>query len=160
MNTIKTDLDAFNYVVECLLKQNDKSMNNSEDCQYRGFLFSEVDNALSEATIGEDGDFDYDIFLNILYSLDATAKCAVGHLISDEHYDDHIEGKMLDEDIITIVKLSNPNWVMSDKSFDLLKRLQKTHDSLPVERWRKEFDNIRYHFDENGCYYGSELTHH
>lgn len=159
MDTIKTDLDAFNYVVDSLLKQNDKSMNNSEDCQYRGFLHSQVEKAMSAATIDVD-DFDYDIFLDILWSESATAKCAIGHLISDEHYDDQIEGKMLDSEIIDIVKLSNPNWIINNKTFDLLKRLQKTHDSLPVNRWRKEFDNIRHNFDENGCYYGGELTHH
>lgn len=159
MNTIKSDLDAFNYVVEALLKQKDKSMNNSEDCQYRGFLYSKVEDAMEKALIGEDGDFDHDLYLNLLYELNAEAKCAVGHLISDEHYDPDIEGKMIDSDVMEIVKLSNPNWTMSDKTFDLLKRLQKTHDSIPVEMWKKEFDNIRYHFDENGCYYGSELTH-
>lgn len=159
MNTIKTDLDAFNYVAEELLKQNDKSMNNTEDCQYRGFLYSQVENAMSEATTDTD-DFDYDVFLDVLYSENATAKCAVGHLISDDLYDDSIEGTLLDEYIVDIVKQSNPDWVITSKSFNLLKRLQKTHDSLPVERWRKEFDNIRHNFDENGCYCGGELTHH
>lgn len=159
MNTIKTDLDAFNYVAESLLRQNDKSMNNEEDCQYRGFLYSQVEKAMTKA-ITENDDFDHDAFLDILYSQNAMAKCAIGYLISDENYDQDIEGKGLDEDIVEIVRQSNPDWNITEKSGELLMRLQKTHDSLPVERWRKEFESIRNDFDDEGNYFGGSLINH
>jgi hypothetical protein len=156
MNAIKTDLDALNFVVDALIQQNDKSMNNDEDCQYRGFLYSEVEKAMIEATTDDD-DFDHDIFLNILLSQDAKAKCAIGHLISDDDYDNNIEGTGLDEEIMDIVRKSNPDWNMGIKSGDLLMRLQKTHDSLPVGRWEKEFNHIKNDFDDEGNYIGDQI---
>lgn len=145
---IKTDLDAFNYVVKMLLEQNEKSIDQDETCRYRGWSNSIIEQYTKEYEY--DGDYD-------LMTHEPNLKCAVGHLISDVFYTSEIEGNGLDHYVFTLVQLSNPLWFMKGgeelgeddndhNSWDLLSDLQKIHDNIPPKEWAEAFNKMSVKF--------------
>lgn len=157
---IRTDLDAFEYVVEKLLEQNQKSMDMDETCQYRGYKLETIKNAYDEMS----KDYPYGLdelsldFAEFLTSIPSDAKCAVGHLISDNVYYNSIEGEGLNYEVYEMVKLSNPNWLTGDLNLDddsswrMLQHLQKIHDRESVAEWAFSFIEMRGSFNEDGTY--------
>jgi alkyl hydroperoxide reductase subunit AhpC len=158
---ITNDYEAFEFVKNHLLTQKEKAWSDSEDCQYRGYLSSTLDNVREQAiaiSIDEnfnnnnhyDNDYDYDIFYDILAGTENDAKCAVGCLILDEFYDTEMEGKTIepDEMVWDIVVKSNPAWNMTDNSLKMLKALQSIHDGKTPEQWEVELSRLNVKFDK------------
>jgi hypothetical protein len=154
---ITTDKQAFDYVVKMLLEQGEKSMDDSETCQYRGFKPKTLEDTLTKAQeIAHSSDETYwssdidDLQRDLLANLPCDAKCAVGHLIKDEHYDSYIEGETMTTDVVNMVKLSHPNWAITDGSQQMMIELQKIHDGYPSTIWGEMFKTFQYNFTENG----------
>lgn len=154
---IKTDLDAFNFVVEKLLEQNCRSVDHDETCSYRGYRPETIEDMTKRACELAGIDYgiyeelsDYvDYFNDIMSKTPPNAKCAVGHLISDVHYEWYVEGEGLDHDVFEMVQKSHPNWIMDDEqesSWHMLSDLQRIHDSSPVEDWRGDFEKMSKKF--------------
>lgn len=169
--TITTDYEAFEFVARKLVEQNEKSMNGAEDCVYRGFRGSEIDDALNYAKVivddelGEieylDSDEDeYSIrFDEYLYNLGFSLKCAAGWLIDDNKYGSDLEAKMVDDSGVaeTIIN-SNPAWLNGfddGSAFELLRVLQFIHDRRDTSYWAKKFEMLKPYFDENGKFTSS-----
>lgn len=159
MKTIKTDLDAFEYVVQKLTEQNEKSMDMEETCRYRGWPQSVIEE-YNRLSFNEFVDESIEYFAKH----DATLKCAVGHLISDLFYIPEIEGEGLNHEVYELVKASNPDWETGDtysdedNSWYMLNDLQKIHDSYPVSEWGGFFDKMRENFNEDQTYGYSIIT--
>lgn len=162
---IKTDKDAFNHVAKQLIAQDEKSINSSEDCVYRGYSQSFLDNLRQKAIdVVYEGDEDkatndcfYDsdeYFLDLLSEHGSDLKCAAGHLILDEFYDPNIEGQTVMEDttVEDAIKSSNPDWDYQESSLELVKTLQQVHDFREVSSWPILFQKLEKYFDEDGKY--------
>lgn len=155
MSEIINDLDAFNFVTKKLLDQGCKSMNEDETCQYRGYTNETMFTMVSEAQRRSNHDSDYiDHLVDVMDITPKDAKCAVGHLISDIHYEPYIEGDGLNHTVFEMVQKSHPNWIIDheqESSWHMLQDLQMIHDSKPVEEWEVRFEEMRERF-ENGYY--------
>lgn len=131
LSDLDNDMQVMDYVVSNLLKQGKKSVESfmnydtdeyeqSGDCVYRGFI--------------RDGDG----------QIMDTLKCAVGHIISDDVYDEQLESQTIDNiHVLEAVKTSCENWVVSDNSLGMLKVLQRIHDMIDPEKWETFFTYIR-----------------
>ena len=75
-------------------------------------------------------------------------KCAIGHCIDDEFYDEGLEGHVVSDDCITdAVIRSNPNLDPSIAlSIAFLERLQNSHDQADYKSFQENFRNnlIKY----------------
>lgn len=154
---ITTDKQAFDFVIKMLLEQNAQSMDDSETCQYRGFKKVTIEDIFEKAKeIAYKSDESYwssdieELQRDLLEKIGYDAKCAVGHLINDEHYHLSIEGETLTADVVDMVKLSHPNWEITDGSQQMMIELQKIHDSYKPETWGKMFKTFQYNFTEDG----------
>ena len=120
--TAPTPQSIFNQVAEHLLTQNARSLTGKmfTICAYRG---------------------------------GNKRKCAVGCLIADKHYHRKLEGDSFGHlPVQRAVRQSiDPHDLMTDadwdKTQDLLRTLQKLHDSLEPEGWPKRLDEIATEFD-------------
>jgi len=131
LSDLDNDMKVMDYVVSNLLKQGKKSQESfmnydtneyeyTGDCVYRGFIRN------------DDGEI-----------ID-TLKCAVGHIISDEAYDDQLESQTVDNTfVIDAVKVSCENWEFTDNSLGMLKVLQRIHDMVDPEKWESNFLYVR-----------------
>jgi hypothetical protein len=90
------------------------------------------------------------------YRGDNGMKCAIGHVIADEHYAMGLEGSGI-EGVIDIVKKSNPEWVVTEDSMEMLRLLQNVHDVENPENWGKHFALIADNFQEDGSFYYSNM---
>jgi hypothetical protein len=162
---IKTDKDAFNFVAKQLIAQDAKCLNSAEDCVYRGYsqsFLDELRDKAREAVYGYDEKLEdedcfadcQDYFLDLLSEADPDLKCAAGHLILDQFYDQNIEGQTVMEDapVEEAIKLSNPDWNYQDSSLELVKTLQQVHDFREVSSWPVLFQKLEKYFDEDGKY--------
>lgn len=154
---IITDKQAFDYVVKMLLEQDAKSMDDSATCQYRGFKQKTLEDTFNKADeIAHESSEAYwssdieELQRELLAKIGCDAKCAVGHLISDEHYHPSIEGETLTTDVVDMVKLSHPNWEITDESQQMMIELQKIHDGYPPHNWGDLFKGIQHDFTEDG----------
>lgn len=163
--TLKNDKEIFEFVKDKLLKQYARSMDTDDTCRYRGLSTRTIDNLknnLAEAnglSVDEyedvmTNDEFYEGYLEAMCSINEDAKCAVGHLISDEFYSPNFEGETIEygSDIWDAVISSNPEWKISDNSFKLLSTLQAIHDRQRVEDWEESFKRLENDFLENGDY--------
>ena len=92
--------------------------------------------------------------------------CAIGCLISDEHYDEDImeDQPVTDTDVMLGIHLSNPEWNTNSRrsARAMLFFLQKVHDDLTPYTWESDLDyleSILFESDsdslrEEGIYYG------
>ena len=131
LSDLDNDMQVMDYVVTNLLKQGKKSVESfmnydtdeyepSGDCVYRGFIRD------------DDG------------QIMDTLKCAVGHIISDEVYDEQLESQTVDNThVLDAVKVSCENWEVTDNSLGMLKVLQSIHDQIDIERWEAYFLYVR-----------------
>ena len=154
---IKTDLDAFNFVVEKLLEQNCKSVDHDETCSYRGYRPETIEDMTKRACELAGVDYmlheelsDYmDYFNDIMSTTPPNAKCAVGHLISDVHYKGYVEGDGLNHDVFEMVQKSHPNWIIDDEEesqWHMLADLQRIHDSSLPSEWPNDFEKMSKKF--------------
>ena len=88
------------------------------------------------------------------------AKCAVGYLISDKHYDDIIESNNLNSEEV-IYSLTNTIGKLDEPAIEMLRELQNVHDfsynylvsgirrdtTSPSEVVRRDVELIASHFD-------------
>lgn len=105
---VKTFQDVFNHIVNHLIVQNKSAAEYGDTCKYR------------------------------VYSDDwlESRKCAVGCLISENNYNEEIEDRMANcEVVIEVIKKSNPELVIDDKITELLLLMQFVHDQLEPENW-------------------------
>lgn len=160
MSTIKTDLDALLFVEEKLKEQNYKCLNYSLDPAYKGYLSITIDEIQNEAQQfienenSADDLYQYETFLDLLSVVPPNAKCAVGHLISDEHYSWEIEENDVTDHVVELIKASNPEWDFSITSVNLVKRLQIIHDNNLVSEWKDQFDQLKTYFTSDQHYVG------
>lgn len=131
LSELESDMQVMDYIVSNLLKQGKKSVESfmnyetdeyeqSGDCVYRGFIRN------------ADGEI-----------LD-TLKCAVGHIISDDNYDEQLESQTIDNlAVLESVKISCENWAVSDNSLGMLKILQRIHDMVDPAKWEIFFTYVR-----------------
>lgn len=155
MNITK-DIEAYQYVKEMLLQQNEKSL-DADRCSYRGYsekLFNEIAQSmfkLDYEELGSCSDNQMDSFYEELYSRKPDLRCAVGFLIQDKFYSNGLEENSIDERmVVDRVERSNPNWVMGDSSIKMLKELQIIHDSKDPIKWPSLLEEFK--FDQDGNY--------
>lgn len=171
MSLITNDYEAFLFVKDHLLTQNAKAMSDSDDCQYRGYSDITL-NAVREEAYRlakeqvedwvDTEDLQSDLFYDILPTKNCDAMCAVGCLILDQFYNSNMEGEAIDGNdyVLEAVIQSNPAWKVTEKSFHMLKKLQKIHDGMIVETWESALSVIGESFDQYNDYdpnYFSEL---
>jgi hypothetical protein len=131
LSDLDNDMKVMDYIVSNLLKQGEKSQESyynydteeyesNGDCAYRGYIRDD------QGTV-----------------IDAL-KCAVGHIIDDDIYDDQLESQTVDNThVIDAVKLSCENWEFTDNSLGMLKVLQRIHDMIEPEKWESNFLYVR-----------------
>jgi hypothetical protein len=162
MNITK-DIEAFSFISEALLKQNEKSMSVSDECAYRGFSQSLKDEILAAYNIDSDSLDDedeaykyYDLMRDMLAESLTDLKCAVGHIISDSWYDSDIENNDVSmPSVLSAVENSNPDWNITGSSIAMLKALQRVHDSRHVSDWDSFFK--MFTFTEDGIYINTDI---
>lgn len=156
MTMITNDKEAFEYIKEQLLKQNEKSLDYQEDCQYRGHSSYLIEKAkeLSGYEYEYIDDNSFDLFINELHKLKPDLKCAAGHVIHDVFYDSDFEGKSMqgNNEIEKAIAKSNPVWKLTDNSYKMLHKLQQIHDSVMVWDWEVELSKLNINFDKYGDY--------
>ncbi|MEY2912201.1 MAG: hypothetical protein RLZZ184_1510 [Cyanobacteriota bacterium] len=131
LSDLDNDMKVMDYVVSNLLKQGKKSQESfmnydteeyeyTGDCVYRGFIRDDQGTIIDQL------------------------KCAVGHIISDEVYDEQLESQTVDNThVLDAVKVSCENWEVTDNSLGMLKVLQRIHDQIDIERWETYFLYVR-----------------
>ena len=160
MSLITNDYEAYIFIKNHLLKQNEKALSDTEDCQYRGFSSSSIDALKDEANIIATDDDKFhdeqisDIFYELYYNAVPDLKCAVGCLILDSFYDPNIEGTAIstNDAVWEAVVKSNPAWPLTDKSFHMLKALQNIHDSVFPDIWEPALNKMNDSFNQYGDY--------
>lgn len=122
---IQSDLEAFATVGIHLITQDEKARNDS-GCSYRGV-------SLASAFDDDEELRSYQIFDPIYWD---GKSCAAGCLIKDEFYSPEIEDNPVGENVVlTVVKASNPNWDINDRSVYMMQSLQVVHDNVQVNDW-------------------------
>lgn len=158
MPDIRTDKEAYEFVMEKLLEQGEKSIEDSGDCQYRGYsskalseIHSRANQAQAESEDEDDLSF-YEELINLLSCTPPDAKCAAGFLIDDNIYSSNLEGQTVDYEnsVFEAIQKSNPLWRLDENSAEMLKTLQLIHDQKEVDQWGTLLDTLRYSFDIYG----------
>jgi hypothetical protein len=161
MSLVINDYEAFCFVQDHLLNQNEPAKDTNDDCQYRGYKESTLANAKDRAeNLIMDSTEEYDdevIFHKMFEILEGEfpdAKCAVGCLISDDFYSREFEGRTLERSchVWDAVKNSNPLWHMNDASYEMLRKLQAIHDNNETENWEVLLSKMSTSFDKHGDY--------
>jgi hypothetical protein len=131
LSDLTNDIKVMDYIVSNLLKQGEKSQeslfdyetetwSSGGDCSYRSFIRDDQGTVMDEL------------------------KCAVGHIIDDEVYDDQLESQTIDNPhVIEAVKASCVNWEITDNSLGMLLILQRIHDMIDPEKWESTFLYLR-----------------
>jgi len=156
MSLITSDYEAYLIVKEHLLKQNAKALGENEDCQYRGYTNTKIEELKEKAEdiFNERKEFEWEadkeeFFSHLLAEESPDAMCAVGCLLLDDFYNQNLEGKLIEfEGIVwdAIVK-SNPLWKITDNSLAMLKELQGIHDHAEVGNWELRLSQINANFN-------------
>lgn len=155
MPLITNDYEAYLLVKEHLLKQEAKAMNDSEDCQYRGYTDFKIEEIREKADVmaneqelewGADRE---DVYSHLISQESPDAMCAVGCLILDEFYNQDLEGKTIEYEgsVWDAVIKSNPLWKLTDNSLTMLKELQSIHDHAEVENWELRLSRLNENFN-------------
>lgn len=171
MKTIKTDYDAYEFVVNKLLKQNSKSVNENGDCRYRGYSDDQIEKFADEAYLRAEESLGLkdtseseayvkisslasEIIDDIVASNPPNLACAAGHLIDDIHYHQNLEGKTLAPSLSTdhcpvaeVIQKSHPEWNYTSDSHEMVRNLQAIHDHAEPEAWEKYFSSAEFNSD-------------
>lgn len=155
MPLITSDYEAYLIVKEHLLKQNAKALGENEDCQYRGYTNTKIEELQQKAEdIAKEQEIEWtsdkeDILSHLLAEESPDAMCAVGCLLLDDFYDENFEGKTIEYEGIVwdaVIK-SNPLWKLTDNSLTMLKELQGIHDHAEVENWELRLSQVNAKFN-------------
>jgi len=160
MTSITNDREAFEFVRNHLLTQNEKSIADNLECMYRGYSEAQIEELKVKAgEIVEEEEIEWEadkdqVFLDLLTEANPESKCAVGCLILDDFYTYEMEGKTIEPDewVWDAVVKSNPVWKMTDSSLQLLKKLQSIHDGSYPDQWEVELSVVSNNFDKYGDY--------
>jgi hypothetical protein len=161
MPLVINDYEAFCLVQDHLLSQNEKAKDTNDDCQYRGYLPSTLEDIMNKAqqdVIDSTNEYDDEVIFSRMYDLLADtlpdAKCAVGCLITDDFYNQSFEGRTLERSchVWDAVETSNPLWHMNDASYEMLRKLQTIHDNNETEIWEVLLSRMSTNFDKHGNY--------
>ena len=107
---VKTQLEAFNFIMSHLINQSEKS-ESVEGCRY---LTGHEYEANTEKHL----------------------RCAVGCLINFNYYSDEIEGLMINNPrIIVVLQDSNPELLIDDTLISMFEYMQFIHDRVDVHIW-------------------------
>ena len=121
---VSNDKEAFDYVIDHLKRQDCKAMYPEGDggCLYR-----------------------VEEFRNVL-------KCAVGALISVYEYGADLEVQTVQYagGVYDAISNSNPDWMVTEDSVDMLIALQRLHDEVEVKDWSWLFSVIDQAIEEFG----------
>jgi hypothetical protein len=148
-------------VQEHLLSQNEQAKDTNDDCQYRGYKEStleDITNKAKQAVVDSTSEYDDEVIFSLMYEILAgevpDAKCAVGCLITDDFYDQSFEGRTLERTchVWDAVKKSNPLWHMNDASYEMLRKLQTIHDNNETENWEILLSKMSTNFNKHGDY--------
>lgn len=136
---LKTDKAIFYYVWQEMKKQGEKS----------------VDTWYDEET-GEEMSGDENKYFGWSAANDHAARCALGFIMNRGIAQDFaVEDKCAaDDDVLSTIIMSNPEWNFTSSSAKLVMLLQLIHDNYPVESWDKAFELYQKDFDENGRFTG------
>lgn len=136
---LKTDKAIFYYVWQEMKKQGEKS----------------VDTWYDEET-GEEMPGDENKYFGWSAANDQAARCALGFIMNRGIAEDfEVEDKCAaDDDVLSTIIMSNPEWNFTSSSAKLVMLLQLIHDNYPVESWDKAFELYQKDFDENGRFTG------
>lgn len=148
---IKTDKEAFEFVVAELIKQNQQSLDSERECAYRGFSPQRMEEIIGFPIEDSFDALDEIDELDPIYS---DLRCAVGYLIADDYYSVALERNQVDNILVTdAVQRSNPEWKIDpDTSIPLLRKLQLIHDSYPPSRWVNLLDKNNFSFNPDGSF--------
>lgn len=164
---ITNDYEAFTYVRDMLIKQNEQSTDPNANCQYRGYsenLCQKIREESEEWVVNNpdkannlSGDFldaEDAYFYEKIYEQPFDTKCAAGFLINDNFYQDHFEGNavMINSQIWQAIKISNPAWKTTESSFNLVKTLQSIHDNNQPEDWQYLLAKVGNDFNNHNDY--------
>jgi len=160
MTLITNDREAFEFVRNHLLTQNEKSIADNLECMYRGYSEAKIEELkvkAGEIVEAEEIEWEADkdqVFLDLLTEANPESKCAVGCLIMDKFYDSEMEGKTIEPDewVWDAVVKSNPAWKLTDSSLEMLKKLQSIHDGSYPSQWEVELSRLNSDFDKYGDY--------
>lgn len=158
---ITTDKEAFEYIRQYLLTQNEKSIDEGANCMYRGILQKDL-KSLDNLGNSEDQDWwengGEDAYYEALADLPKDARCAVGAIISDDVYDPEIENSGIQDNpgVLELVQESNPNWKVDYSSKEMLSTLQRIHDRNQPEQWWRLFKELENNFNEKNQWIGEE----
>jgi len=160
MALITNDREAFEFVRNHLLTQNEKSIADNSECLYRGYSEAKIEELKVKAgEIVEEEEIEWEadkdqVFLDLLTEANPESKCAVGCLILDDFYTYEMEGKTIEPDewVWDAVVKSNPVWKMTDSSLQLLKKLQSIHDGSHPDHWELMLSQMNSDFDQYGDY--------
>jgi hypothetical protein len=132
-----TDRDIFEYVREKMLEQNQKSMDS---------YFDEESEEMIEGDTCQYFGFDYEN--------EVTIRCALGHLMKQEIFDDlsHEETDAFEDANLQVIAASNVNWQITTKSWMMLCILQRVHDMVSVSEWPSVMNNMTYLFNPDGSF--------
>lgn len=160
---ITNDYEAFTYVRDMLLKQNEQSTDPNANCQYRGYSESlcqrireeseewVINNPDEANKVSDDFIEAEDVyFYDKIYEQPYDTKCAAGFLINDNFYQDYFEGNAVmfeNSHVWQAIKMSNPAWKATESSFNLVKTLQSIHDNNQPEDWRYLLAKVENNFN-------------
>ena len=155
MTLITNDYEAYSLVREHLLKQNAKALGENEDCQYRGYTYTKIEQLQQKAEdIANEQEIELkadreDIYSHLIAEESPDAMCAVGCLLLDEFYDLELEGKTIEFEgvVLDAVIKSNPAWKITDNSLEMLKELQSIHDHAEVINWELRLSRLNANFN-------------
>jgi hypothetical protein len=159
-SVITNDYEAFLFMRDHLLSQMEKAWDSGEDCVYRGYKSGTLEYirelAQDENQASSYDEDEYDTFYEMLSNIPYDAKCAVGCLISDSLYEQHLEGNVIDKDNLVwdSVRKSNPAWKMTENSYNLMRSIQYIHDNKPVDEWSYLINQLEKNFDNYKDYKG------
>ena len=88
-----------------------------------------------------------------LYRAPQGLSCAIGCLISDEHYSEDLESNSVDSTAIKDAVSRSLNQPVTSSDVNMLQDLQDLHDYATVESWERRLDELA---DD---YFESKLMH-
>jgi hypothetical protein len=131
LSDLNNDIKVMDYIVSNLLNQGEKSQESymnydteeyesNGDCAYRGYIRDDEGQIID------------------------TLKCAIGHIIDDDIYDDQLESQTIENQfVVDAVKTSCENWKITDNSLGMLYVLQRIHDMIDPSLWESNFLYVR-----------------
>lgn len=150
---LTTDRDVYEYVVTYLKKQKSRSVDENNDCRYRGFTDAFKEELYDSIPDSGDEIINYENWIEALSDKPYNASCAAGCLIEDRFYDVNFEGNKIDSDIFEAIVSSNPLWNRGLFAFKMIEQLQSIHDDSEYDIIFTKYAQLENKFDSNNNYF-------